>query len=173
MTGKSINDYADILGNKLVRSIQDGTASARDLDRAFNKIAESALGSKDDIDKLKQSLQQLDAGEKSVKKVRKEMQKLSQDAKDAKDSIKDMGGAMGGIAAGVVTGAGAGAAINQALELDTQDTIIDITFNIPEESKGAVRDAVNGIKAYGIDATEALEATRRQWALKWRRLRRS
>ena len=164
VTGKSVNDYADILGDKLVRSIQQGTASARDLDRAFNKIAESALGSKDDIDKLKQSLQQLDAGEKSVKKVRKEMQRLSQDAKDAKASIKDMSGAMGGVAA-ISTGVGAGFAVNKALELDTQDTIIDIAFNVPEESKGAVRDAVNGIKAYGIDASEALEATRRQWAL--------
>ena len=33
---KTIEDYADVLGNRLVRSIQNGTASSRDLQKAFD-----------------------------------------------------------------------------------------------------------------------------------------
>ncbi|MBJ8026112.1 hypothetical protein JDS90_32455, partial [Bacillus cereus] len=44
-------------------------------------------------------------------------------------------------------------------------TKIDITFDVPESSKKSVEEAIRGVSTYGIDAEEALEGVRRQWAL--------
>ena len=165
VTGKSVEDYADILGTKLVRSIQNGTATSRDLERAFIKIGTAATGSSDNIDKIKDSLNKLEGGKASVNSVRKEIQKISTDADDAKKSINDLGGELGTLVAGAAAGAGIGTVVGKALDSDTLDTKIDITFDVPDESKGAVKEAVQSIQAYGIEGGEALEATRRLWAL--------
>jgi len=57
------------------------------------------------------------------------------------------------------------AAVSKALDVSALDIQIDVSFNVPEESKASVLEAINGIKAYGVDAEAALEAVRRQWAL--------
>jgi len=73
---KTLEDYADVLGNRLVRSIQNGTASSRDLQKAFRLVGKDALGASVDVDEIRQALNKLDSGEASIKEIRKELQKL-------------------------------------------------------------------------------------------------
>ena len=108
-TKSSVDDYADVLGTKLTRAIKDGTATSRDLKKAFDLIGKAAIGSGADLDEIRKALQKLDAGDASIKQVRKELQRMSQDAQEAKGSVKDLGGELGGLAAGLAGGLGLGA----------------------------------------------------------------
>ena len=161
ITESSVEDYADILGTRLVRAIQNGTATARDLQQAFQKIGTAATGSKDNVAKLAEEIEKIDDGVSSVEKARKELQKIGQDAKESEGKVNDLGGAIAGIGAGV----GAGAVVGKALDAETLETKIDIAFEVPEESKASIKDAVQSIEAYGIESNEALTASIRLWAL--------
>jgi phage-related minor tail protein len=165
---KSLEDYADTLGNKLVRSIQAGTASSRDLKKAFALVGKEALGAEVDINQIREALNKLDAGEGAIKGVRKELQKLSSDAGEAEGAIDKLGdkiggleGALGGIGAGI----GIGSIIEKSLEMGDLKAQIDVSMNVPDESKQAVYDAIRTIEAYGVDAQEALTGVRRQFQL--------
>ena len=165
---KTIDDYADTLGTKLVRSIKNGTASSRDLQKAFDKVGKEALGAEVDINEVRQALNKLDTGEASIKGVRKELNKLSKDANDAEGAIDKLGdkiggleGAIGGIGAGI----GIGSIIEKSLEMGDLKAQIDVSMNVPDESKKAVYDAIRTIETYGIDAQEALTGVRRQFQL--------
>lgn len=161
ITESSVEDYADVIGTRLVRAIQNGTATSRDLQQAFQKIGAAATGSKDNVSKLAEEIKKIDDGVSSVANARKEIQKLGKDANESEGAVNDLGGALGGIAAGV----GAGAVVDKALAAETLETRIDITFEVPEESQASVKEAVQSIQAYGVEGGEALEATRRLWAL--------
>ena len=165
---KTIDDYADTLGTKLVRSIKNGTASSRDLQKAFDKVGKEALGAEVDINEVRQALNKLDTGEASIKGVRKELNKLSKDANDAEGAIDKLGdkiggleGAIGGIGAGI----GIGSIIEKSLNMADLKAQIDVSMNVPDESKKAVYDAIRTIETYGIDAQEALTGVRRQFQL--------
>ena len=165
---KTIEDYADVLGTKLVRSIQNGTASSRDLQKAFDKVGKEALGAEVDIKEVRQALNKLEAGESSIKGVRKELNKLSNDAKDAEGAVDGLGDKLGGLE-GIIGGVGAGlgldAIIGKSLEMGDLKAQIDVSMNVPDESKKAVYDSIRAIEAYGIDAQEALTGVRRQFQL--------
>jgi phage-related minor tail protein len=165
---KTLDDYADTLGTKLVRSIENGTASSRDLQKAFDKVGKEALGAEVDINEVRQALNKLDTGEKSIKSVRKELQKLSNDAGEAEGAIDKLGdkiggleGAIGGIGAGI----GIGSIIEKSLEMGDLKAQIDVSMNLPDESKRTVYDAIKAVEAYGIDAQEALSGVRKQFQL--------
>ena len=89
-TGTSIEDYQDLLGNRLVNSIKNGTASSDDLEVAINKIGKSALGSDVDLGKMKESLDRVDDGN-SIENVKNELGELSTKADLAGDSIDGIG----------------------------------------------------------------------------------
>jgi phage-related minor tail protein len=165
---KTLEDYADVLGTKLVRSIQNGTASSRDLQKAFNLVGKDALGASVDVDKIRQALNKLESGEASIKGVRKELQKLSNDASDAEGAIDKLGDKMGGLE-GAIGGIGAGigldAIIGKSLEMGDLKAVIDVSMNIPPESKQTVYDAIRAVETYGIDAQEALSGVRKQFQL--------
>ena len=165
ITGNSVEDYADILGTRLVRAIQNGTATARDLQTAFNKIGSAATGSKENVRKLAEQIEKIEAGTTSVEKVRKEIQKLGQDANESEGKIDGLGDTVIGLAAGAAGAAGAGGVVGKALDADTLDTTIDLSFNVDEAGKKAVKDAYYSITAYGIDGEAALEGVRRAWVL--------
>jgi phage-related minor tail protein len=165
ITESSVEDYADVLGTRLVRAIQNGTATSRDLQTAFNKIGAAATGSKDNVAKLAQEIEKIDSGVSSVEKARKAIQKLGDDAKDSEGKISGVGDAVVGIAAGAAGGAGAGAVVQKALDADTLDTKIDISFDVDDKGKAAVKDAYYAITAYGVDGEAALEGVRRAWIL--------
>jgi phage-related minor tail protein len=163
-TGKSIDDFSDVLGAKLVNSIKNGTASSKQLDKAIEKTGQAALGANVDLDKLKAALASVDDGN-SLKNVQKELSKLASEAKNAEKSVDDLGSQLEAVAGAVVAGGGIAGAVEKALDVSTLKAKIDVTFDVPESSKAAVKDAVRTIEAYGIDAEATLEGVRRQWAL--------
>ncbi|ABJ09629.1 TMP repeat protein [Bacillus phage 1] len=163
-TGKSVDDFADTLGSKLVNAIKSGKASSTQLEDALDKIGQAALGVNADLDKMRQALDQLASGAK-LDKVKKDLDEIAKAASDAEKDVQGLGDTLSNVAGGLAAGGGLAGAINQALDTSRLNTKIDISFNVPEESKKAVKDAVNTIKAYGIDAETALEGVRRQWAL--------
>ena len=166
--GKTLEDYADVLGNRLVKSIQNGTASSRDLQKAFEKVGKEALGAEVDINEIRQALNKLDTGEASVKGVRKELQKLSNDAGEAESAIDKLGNKLGGLESvigGIGAGLGLDAIIGKSLEMADLKAQIDVSMNVPDESKKAVYDSIKAIEAYGLDAQEALTGVRRQFQL--------
>jgi phage-related minor tail protein len=163
-TGKSVDDFADTLGSKLVNAIKSGKASSTQLEDALDKIGQAALGVNADLDKMRQALDRLASGAK-LDKVKKDLDEIAKAASNAEKDVKGLGETISSVAGGIAAGGGLAGAINQALDTSRLNTKIDISFNVPEESKKAVKDAVNTIKAYGVDAEAALEGVRRQWAL--------
>ena len=165
---KTIEDYADTLGTKLVRSIQNGTASSRDLKKAFDLVGREALGASVDVDEIRQALNKLDTGEASIKGVRKELQKLSNDAGEAEGAIDKLENKLGGLEGaigGIGAGIGIGSIIEKSLEMGDLKAQIDVSMNIPPEAKQTVYDSIKSVEAYGIDAQEALSGVRKQFQL--------
>ncbi|MGG3893182.1 hypothetical protein [Geobacillus stearothermophilus] len=163
-TGKSVDDFSDVLGAKLVSAIKNGTASSKQLDEAIEKIGQAALGTNVDIDKMKQALASVDDGN-SIKNIKKELEQLSKEAKAAEKSVGDLGVELENVAGALVAGGGIAGAIEKALDVSDLEAKINVAFDVPESSKKAIKEAVRSIEAYGVDAEAALEGVRRQWAL--------
>lgn len=85
-TGKSLDDFQDILGTKLTNAIKNGTSSSDDLTIALNKIGRAVLGADSDIGKLKTALNQID--ESGIDQVRLAIDKLKTSSDDATDAIE-------------------------------------------------------------------------------------
>ena len=62
-TGTSVDDYANVLGSRLVTAIKNGSASSDQLKQAIEKIGRSATGGKADINQLTAALDTLDDGQ--------------------------------------------------------------------------------------------------------------
>lgn len=116
------------------------------------------------LDKLKQSLAKVDDGS-NIDKVKKDMSKIPDEAKKAEESVKGLGNELTNLAAGAAAGMGISEIIEKSLDVSSLNTQIDISFNVPEESKQSVKDAISTVTTYGVDAEAALEGVRRQWAL--------
>lgn len=85
-TGKSLDDFQDILGARLTNALRNGTASADDMTVALNKIGRAVLGAESDIGKLKTALNQID--ESGIDQVRLAIDKLKASSDDATDAIE-------------------------------------------------------------------------------------
>ncbi|BDZ81420.1 phage tail tape measure protein [Claveliimonas bilis] len=88
-TGKTLDDFQDILGSKLTNAIKDGKANSDDLTIAINKIGKAALGADTDIGKMKDALNQIDNGD--IGAVRQELAKLEDNANATDDALGDIG----------------------------------------------------------------------------------
>lgn len=163
-TGKSVDDFAGALGNRLVNAIKSGTATSRQLDQAIAIIGREALGAEADIEKLQRALRSVDAGN-SIQQVQNELRELQQEAGRTEKKFEGLKVGLENVIGGLAAGGGISNAIEQALDMSKLKTKIDISFDVPESSKKSVEEAVRGITAYGLDAEEALEGVRRQWAL--------
>jgi len=163
-TETSIEDYADAIGHRLVRSIQNGTATSRDLERAIQRIGREALGADVDVDRLTTTLRSVDDGN-SLQQVRRELQRLGDQAEETTNALEELDYGIENVAGALVAGDGITGAIEKSLETTNLDTKIDISFEISEESKKAVTDAIRTVEAYGVDSEASLEGVRRQWAL--------
>ena len=91
-TGKSLDDFQDVLGTRLTNAIKNGTANSDDLTVALNKIGRSVLGADSDIGKLKTALNQID--ESGIDQVRLAIDKLKTSSDDATDAIEGVGDAV-------------------------------------------------------------------------------
>lgn len=86
-TGTQVDDYADVLGSKLVSAIKNGTANSDQMKTAIEKIGKSATGGKADIRQLTDALDTVDDGEA----IRNLIEKLKQAGDAAQDTAEDMG----------------------------------------------------------------------------------
>ncbi|MGE6550805.1 hypothetical protein ACQKFK_17795 [Bacillus mycoides] len=163
-TGTSVDHFSNALGNNLTNAIRNGTATARQLEQALKLIGRESLGVEADIEKLQRALRSVDDGN-SIENVRNELRELSREAERTTHTFKELDIGLENVLGGLMAGGGISGAIEQALDTSKLKTKIDVSFEVPESSKKSVESAVRGISAYGLDAEEALEGVRRQWAL--------
>lgn len=86
-TGTQVDDYADVLGRKLVSAIKNGTANSDQMKTAIEKIGKSATGGKADIRQLTDALDTVDDGEA----IRNLIEELKQAGDAAQDTAEDVG----------------------------------------------------------------------------------
>lgn len=129
--------------------------------RAFRR---EIIKTESQLDGFKKELAAIDDIQ-SPKNLKKDFQEVTKEVEQAKEEIKNVGSELTNMIAGAAAGVGIAEIIEQSLDLSKLDTKIDITFDIPEESKAAVKEAINVVTSYEIDVEEALEGVRRQWAL--------
>lgn len=86
-TGTEVDDYADVLGSKLVAAIKSGSASSDQLKAAIEKIGKSATGGKADIRQLTDALDTVDDGDA----IRNLIQQLNDAGDAAQDTAEDVG----------------------------------------------------------------------------------
>ncbi|PEN69781.1 DUF2207 domain-containing protein [Bacillus toyonensis] len=163
-TGKSVDDFAGALGNRLVNAIKSGTATSRQLEQTIGIIGREALGTEADIEKLQRALRSVDAGN-SIQQVRNELRGLQQEAQRTEREFKELDIGLENVLGAMVAGGGIAGTIEKALDMSKLKTKIDITFDVPESSKKSVEEAIRGVTTYGVDAEASLEGVRRQWAL--------
>ncbi len=96
-TGKSLDDFEDILGGRLTRALKDGTANSDDLKVALNKIGRAALGSEADLTKLREILDKID--DEGIEEVRASLEELRETSGDTDDELNELGQ---GLASGVL-----------------------------------------------------------------------
>ena len=164
-TGTSLEDFADILGTRTVRAIQQGTASSRDLQQAFQRISRETVGTSADIGEVRQALQRLESGTASIDEIRRELQEMGQEANDTQGDIRDLGGELGGMVAGIGAGMGIAEVFEKAMDISEVDTVIEMTMDIPDESKQSIKNAIKTVGGYIDDNESALEGVRKQFQL--------
>lgn len=163
-TGTSVEGYANVIGQRLVRAIQNGTASSRDLEYAFQRIGREAIGSNGDLESLRTTLGTVDSGN-SIQNIRRDMQQLREETNQAEEAVGGLGDALQTAAGAAVAGGGLAGAIDQALGLSSLNTQIDISMNIDESSSEIVKSSIRDVIAIIGEEEAAIEGVRRQWAL--------
>ena len=99
-TGKSLDDFQDVLGTRLTRALKDGTAVSDDLTVALNKIGKAALGTEADLGRMRDVLNKIDDG--GISQVKSGLEELKGASAGAEEELNGLGK---GIAAGNLMGA--------------------------------------------------------------------
>lgn len=128
--------------------------------RAFQREVIQTEGK---LNGLKQKLAQV--GDTSIQPVKQDLSQVSKEAENAEGAVKNLGGELTSLVAGAVAGGGIAGVIEKALDTSSLNTKIDVSMEVPPESIQSVKDAINTVSSYGVDAEAALEGVRRQWAL--------
>lgn len=81
-TGKDVEAYRHVLGDKLTDSIKNGKASSKDMERALELMAKEASNGKANINELRDALDKLDDGG-SIQNVKKELETVGDASKSA------------------------------------------------------------------------------------------
>ncbi|MGX7232217.1 phage tail tape measure protein [Enterococcus italicus] len=162
-TGTSLDDYTDILGNKLVSAIKNGTANSDQLETAINKIGKQALGAETDLGAMKASLDKVDDGS-SIDNVKQDLDELKVTSSGTDEELGKLGS---GITAGnmmqateIISQAGekikefAGAAQDAFREIDDgMDTFTTVTG----QNSDAIKSSFNAIySSMPIESTAEL-----------------
>lgn len=115
-TGKSVDDFAGALGNRLVNAIKSGTATSRQLEQAIGIIGREALGTEADIEKLQRALRSVDAGN-SIQQVRNELRDLQQEAQRTEREFQELDIGLENVLGAMVAGGGIAGTIEKALDM--------------------------------------------------------
>lgn len=89
-TGSNVDDYADVLGNRLVTAIRNGSASADQLKLAIEKISKSATDGKADIKQIADALDTVDDGQ-AIENLIRELKEASTQAEHTSEQLDEMG----------------------------------------------------------------------------------
>ncbi|RDV27117.1 phage tail protein [Lysinibacillus capsici] len=162
-TGTEVSQFADVLGTRLTTAISNGTASADQINRALNLMGRQALGASADIGQMRQAMTQINSS--GLNGVRQEFAQIARAADEAGDEVNGFGDKLKGVAAGLVAGGGIALAFEQALDVSTLNTNIDISMNLNEEDTKAVRQSIMETTVAIGDEEAAYEGVRRQLTL--------
>ena len=86
-TGTDVDDYADVLGSRLVTAIKNGSASSDQLKTALEKVAKSAAGGKVDIQELTDALDTVDDGQ-AVSNLISGLRNVGDEADDTAEQLE-------------------------------------------------------------------------------------
>ena len=89
-TGSDVDDYADVLGSKLVTAIKNGSASSDQLKTAIEKIGRSATGGKADIKQMTEALDTVDDGQ-AIQNLINELKEAETQAGDTSEELDNIG----------------------------------------------------------------------------------
>ena len=89
-TGTNVDDYADVLGSKLVTAIKNGSASSDQLKMAIEKIGKSATGGKADIKQMTDALDTVDDGQ-AIRNLIQELKDAGTQADNTSEQLDEMG----------------------------------------------------------------------------------
>ena len=89
-TGTNVDDYADVLGSKLVTAIKNGSASSDQLKTAIEKIGKSATGGKADIKQMTDALDTVDDGQ-AIRNLIQELKDAGTQADNTSEQLDEMG----------------------------------------------------------------------------------
>lgn len=89
-SGKSVTDFADVLGPKLTSAIAEGRASSAELNTAINKIGRTVTDNSADFDKFKAALKGIDDGG-SIDALRSDLKGLDTQADTTGDALEGIG----------------------------------------------------------------------------------
>lgn len=143
-TGKSLDDFQDILGTKLTNALRNGTANADDMTVALNKIGRAVLGAESDIGKLKSALNKVD--DSGIDQVRESINQLKASSDDATDSLE-----------GIKEAVSAGNIIEAADQFsEIGEKIVEIGGNAVESFQG-MEDATVKVNARFDETGEAAQ----------------
>ena len=88
--GADVDDYADVLGSKLVTAIKNGSASSDQLKLAIEKIGRSATDGKADIKQMTDALDTVDDGQ-AIKNLIQDLKEAGAQADDTAEQLDEMG----------------------------------------------------------------------------------
>lgn len=146
-TGSSVDDYADVLGSRLVTAIRNGTVSSDQLKTAVEKIGKAVTGGKADIKQLTDALDTVD-DEQAVRNLIEDLNDVGDAAQDAADNI------------GEIAQATKGAALMEAA--DQLSVVGDKIQDVGDKAVNAYAEtetAVSKVNAYFGETGEAAEAS--------------
>lgn len=168
-TGTNVDDYADVLGNKLANAIRSGTANSDQLRSAIEKIGKSATQGRADIGKINEALDQVDDGQ-AIRNLVEDLNQVGDAAQEAADDIGEIAQAAKGSAlmeaADQLSAVGCTSqqdALNMAAKaFGTMVEDGNLKFIISLTSVGSAYDSVSGSAQNLFDQTSTL-------CRKWRR----
>lgn len=88
--GADVDDYADVLGSKLVTAIKNGSASSDQLKFAIEKIGRSATDGKADIKQMTDALDTVDDGQ-AIKNLIQDLKEAGTQADNTSEQLDEMG----------------------------------------------------------------------------------
>ena len=88
--GADVDDYADVLGSKLVTAIKNGSASSDQLKLAIEKIGRSATDGKADIKQMTDALDTVDDGQ-AIKNLIQDLKEAGTQTDNTAEQLDEMG----------------------------------------------------------------------------------
>lgn len=128
--------------------------------RAFRREIEKT---ESQLKNLDNRLSQVDASR--VKEVKTSFDRLKDSINESTEQVKDLDGSLGNLVAGAGAIVGLGEIFQKALDTSELNTQIDLSFNLDDEAKDVAKDLIKDFEAYGIEASESLQAIQKQFNL--------